>query len=74
MNIDIIGSLILTLIMMVIASLFNLNIFGCILLMIVVLLVVKSKRSLLYNIRSKFRFRRKVVGKEMKSGLDGVEL
>jgi hypothetical protein len=75
MKIDIIGSLIITLILMLITYIFHLDFFGCIFLMIVAFMILNYRNRLLghwYNFINKFK--RKSKRKNVKSAYEFIDL
>jgi hypothetical protein len=73
MRINIIGSILLTLFLMLIAHLFNLGIFGCIILMIVSFGIM-NYWGVIRVIFSNIRFRRKETKKKIKSSYEFMNL
>ncbi len=76
MRLDIIGSIILTLVLMMIAHIFRLDMFGCILLMIFSFCVMRyfgDIKSYISQIRF-WRFSKRIKGKQIKSSYDVMEL
>jgi hypothetical protein len=78
MKIDIIGSIIVTLCLMLLCYMFRLDIFGCILLMIFAFVVLQYRCSVwnfFHSIRRKFWVRKfKVKKKECKSSYEHMEI
>jgi len=77
MKIDIIGSIIITLCLMLICYVFNLDIFGCILLMIFAFVILQHKGSvwnIWYSIRRKFWLRKPKIKKECKSSYEHMDI
>ena len=73
MRIDIIGSIFLTLFLMLIAHLLNLGIFGCIILMIISFGIMNywgKIRMILSNVR----FRKKVMKRSIKSSYEVMDM
>jgi len=77
MKFDIVGSIILTLVLMLVCHIFHIGLFGCILLMIGAFMVFNYRRRLmgyLYNVKNMFRKKRKKVKVELKSSFDRMDL
>ena len=77
MRVDLVGSLIITLFLMLIANIFNLSIFGCILLMIFSFFIFSYRYLLLgYWRRSigRISFRKKVIPRARKSSYEDLEV
>ena len=78
MKIDIIGSIITTLCLMLLCYMFSLDIFGCILLMIFAFVILQHRGlvwNLFHSIRRKFWLRKsKIIKKECKSSYEHMDI